>query len=321
VPISLGDSYRGFRVAGTTDQFFEHLRFGREGRLEFARGGPFRNPLEAVLGAVVARETDRQTGDSLVIAHGDRDDGITRHDELPFTVSGVLAPTGTPTDRTVYVPLEGIEAIHVGWESGTRIGDRALDAADVPTAGVHPEQITAFFLGLERRSDVLQIQRAINRFPEEPLLAIVPGVALTELWGLFGTAELALIAVAAMTVLTGLLGMVVGIFSTLNERRREMAVLRSVGARPVDIAALLVTESTLIGLTGAAAGYALLTICMLLGNSTVGADIGIRLSAGLPDPREAGLLAAVVVGAMLTGTLPAWRAYRLSLHDGLTANT
>jgi putative ABC transport system permease protein len=95
--------------------------------------------------------------------------------------------------------------------------------------------------------DVFQIQRAINEFPDEPLLAILPGVALSELWSLFSLAELALLAVAAMTVVTGLLGMVVGIFSTLNERRREMAVMRSVGARPLDIAVLLVAESSLIG--------------------------------------------------------------------------
>ena len=166
---------------------------------------------------------------------------------------------------------------------------------------------------------MLQFQRAINNFPEEPLLAILPGNALTELWQLFGNAELALVVVAAMTVVTGLLGMVVGIFSTLNERRREMAIMRSVGARPGDIFTLLMAESALIGVIGAASGFLVLTAAALTAAATIGDSMGVSLSAGMPSGRELLLLGAVVIAAIAAGALPAWHAYRLSLHDGLSA--
>lgn len=317
VPVILGDSHRGFRVLGTTADYFLRLKYGAGSALRFISGRGFEERFDAVLGAEVARALDYQVGDQIVVAHGTRDDGISGHEALPFTVVGVLEATGTPADRVVHIGLEAVEAIHIGWESGVRIPAAELDVDHAAHGEMEVESITAFFLGLNRRSDVLQIQRAINSFPDEPLVAVLPGVALNELWGLFGTVELALLGVAVMTVVTGMIGMVVGLFSTLNERRREMAVLRAVGARPLDIFALLVMESSLIGLVGGVVGYLLLTVLLLLANPILAAAYGLTFSAGLPAPRELLLLGAVLVLAILTGALPAWRAYRMSLHDGL----
>ncbi len=317
VPISLGDSHRGYRVVGTTTTYFEHIRYGRDRALAFESGAPFESRFDTVLGSEVARALGYSVGAPIVIAHGTRDDGLSGHDSLPFTVSGVLEPTGTPVDRAVHIRLDAVEAIHVGWESGVRVPDAELDAAHAEHAQLHPGTISAFFLGLNRRSDALILQRAINAFPDEPLSAILPGVALNGLWGLFGGFETGLLIVAAMTVATGLIGMVVGLSSTLNERRREMAILRSVGARPVDIFGLFVTESTLIGIAGALAGYLLLSGVLLAANPLLATELGIRFSAGLPAARELGLLLLVAGLAFLTGALPAWQAYRISLHDGL----
>lgn len=319
VPISLGDSHRGYRVVGTTDAYFEHIRHGRDQSLEFAAGQAFAGRFEAVLGAEVARALGYALGSEIVIAHGARDDGLSGHDHLPFTVVGVLAPTGTPVDRSVHISLEAVEAIHVGWESGVRVPHAELDADHAEHAELHPESISAFFLGLNRRSDALTLQRAINGFPEEALSAILPGVALNSLWGLFGGVELGLLGVAAMTVVTGLIGMVVGLTSTLNERRREMAILRSVGARPSDIFGLFILEAGIIGATGAIAGYLLLSLVLLLANPMLAAEVGIRFSVAIPAARELMLMAAVFGLALLTGCLPAWQAYRQSLHDGLDA--
>jgi putative ABC transport system permease protein len=319
VPISLGDSHRGYRVVGTTTAYFEHIRYGRDQALEFSRGEAFADRFAAVLGAEVARALDYQVGDEIVIAHGARDDGLSGHDNLPFTVVGVLEPTGTPVDRSVHISLEAVEAIHVGWESGVRVPQAELDHAHAEDAELRPESISAFFLGLNRRSDALTLQRAINGFPDEALSAILPGVALNSLWDLFGGAELALLGVAAMTVITGLIGMVVGLTSTLNERRREMAILRSVGAHPGDIFSLYLLESGLIGLAGAIVGYLLLTLVLLIVNPLLSAAVGISFSVAFPDPRELSLMGAVFGLSLVTGCLPAWQAYRLSLHDGLDA--
>ncbi len=318
-PISLGDSHRGFRVLGTTPDYFEHVRFGNNRSLQLADGELSSNPLTAILGSVVARELAYSLNASITIAHGTRDDGLSRHDNLPFLVTGILTPTGTPADRTIFISLAGIEAIHTGWESGVPIAEELLQQNNIDETELQTDEITAFYIGLKQRSGVLQFQRAINNFPSEPLLAITPGTALTELWQLFSIAELALVGVAAMTVVTGLLGMIVGIFSTLNERRREMAVLRSVGARPMDIFALLCIEALLMGGCGAVLGYLVLTISALAGNNLMIDTFGISISAGLPTARELILLGAVVFASLIAGLLPARRAYRLSLHDGLSA--
>jgi putative ABC transport system permease protein len=319
VPLSLGDSHRGYRVVGTTPEFFDHIRYGRGDGLHIGRGEGMRDRFDAIIGAEVAETLGYAPNDAIVIAHGARDDGLARHESLLFAVAGILDRTGTPVDRSIHVTLEGIEAIHVGWESGVRIADQELHGEEAFSRSFQPETITAFYLGLERRSDALQIHRAINAFPDEPLLAILPGVALTELWSLFSTAELALVGVAGMAMITGLIGMIVGLFSTLNERRREMAVLRSVGARPLDVFTLFIMESTLIGGLGAIGGYLLLSGAILVANPLLGSEFGLQFSSGLPGGRE-GLLLLLVIGlAFVTGMLPAWQAYRLSLQDGLNA--
>lgn len=319
VPISLGDSHRGYRVVGTTPAYFEHIRYGRDQSLAFAAGERFEQRFDAVLGAEVARALGYELGTPIVIAHGARDDGLSGHDTLPFTVVGILEPTGTPVDQSIHISLEAVEAIHIGWESGVRVQGSELDQSVAETIELEPGTISAFFLGLNRRSDALTLQRAINGFPDEPLSAILPGVALNSLWGLFSGVEVGLLAVAAMTVVTGLIGMVVGLTSTLNERRREMAVLRSVGARPGDIFGLYVFEAGFIGAAGAIAGYLLLTLVLLVANPILATEVGLRFSVGLPDAREGLLLAAVFGLALVTGCLPAWQAYRQSLHDGLDA--
>ena len=319
VPISLGDSHRGYRVVGTSTAYFEHIRYGRGEGLEFQSGRALDDRFDAVLGAEVARALGYELGAKIVVAHGARDDGLSSHDTLPFTVVGILAPTGTPVDQAVHVSLEAIEAIHVGWESGVRVPGTELDADHAAQADLHPESISAFFLGLKRRSDALTLQRAINGFPDEALSAILPGVALNSLWDLFGGVELGLLGVALMTVVTGLIGMVVGLTSTLNERRREMAILRSVGARPADIFGLYLLEAGLIGVAGAIGGFLLLSLVLLLANPFLAAELGVRFSVSLPAGRELLLLGSVTGLAFVTGCLPAWQAYRMSLQDGLDA--
>lgn len=185
VPISLGDSHRGFRVVGTTPEFFEHVRYGLDRPLAVLRGQGLVDRFDAVIGSQVARTLGYGLRDPLTIAHGIRDDGLSQHDALLFRVAGILAPTGTPVDSSVHVTLEAVAAIHVGWESGIRVAEHELHQDEATTRELALESITAFFMGLKRRSDALTMQRAINAYPGEPLLAILPGVALNELWGSF----------------------------------------------------------------------------------------------------------------------------------------
>ncbi|MCA2486258.1 MULTISPECIES: ABC transporter permease, partial [Vibrio] len=206
IPISLGDSHKGFRVMGTNHSYFEHYKYGSKQALTFSKGKEFNGLFETVLGSDVAKQLGYQIGSEIIIAHGISDVGFSRHDKLPFKVVGILAPTGTPVDKTVHVSLEAIEAIHVGWESGARLGPTP-DATVLQERDFQPKQITAMLVGLKSRIQTFALQRQINNYPKEPLSAIMPGVALHELWGMMSVAEQALMAVSGFVVIAGLLGM------------------------------------------------------------------------------------------------------------------
>ena len=319
VPISLGDSHRQFRVMGTSAEYFERYKYRGGRSLAFAEGRAFGDLFDTVIGADVARDLSYGLGDPIVVAHGLA--SFARHENQPFQVSGILAKTGTPVDRTVLVSLEGIEAMHVDWQGGAQIPGQVTTPDEIRAMDLRPTAITAAMIGVKSRLQVFALQRAINEYPEEPLLAILPGVALQELWGIVGIAETALIGVSAMVVVTALLGMAAMIFSGLNERRREMAILRTVGARPATIVGLLMLEAALMGAVAAILGIALLYAALALARPWVDAAFGLYLPMEPLSSREAILAAAVVAAAAATSLLPALRAYRLSLADGMTVRS
>lgn len=315
VPLSLGDSHRGFRVLGTTPAYFERYRFRGDRMLEFAAGRRFDDVFDAVLGADVAATLGYRVGDEIVVAHGVA--SFSFHDDKPFRVSGILAKTGTPVDRTVHVSLEGIEAIHVDWQSGARDPSQAVSAEAVREMDLTPRAITAALIGVKSKLAVFRLQRAINEYSEEPLLAVLPGVALQELWSLVGVAETALAGVSAMVVVAALLGMAAMILAGLGERRREMAILRAVGARPRVVVVLLVLEAFAISLAGALIGLVCLYLGLLIAQPWLDAAYGLYIAISAPTADELSLLAVVVAAGTAIGFLPAIRAYRLSLADGM----
>lgn len=318
VPLSLGDSHRGFRVLGTTPDYFTHYRYRRTHALQFSAGYQFRDLFDAVIGADVASELGYKVGDPIIVAHGAGAVSFVEHDDKPFRVSGVLAKTGTPVDRTVHVSLEAIEAIHVDWKSGARIPGQAVSADEVRKMELTPKAITAALIGLHAKLAAFRLQRAINEYPQEPLSAILPGAALQELWGLVGTAETALSAISAMVVVTALLGMVTMIMATLNERRREMAILRSIGARPRTILGLLTAEAAVLMLAGVGLGLILLYAGLIMAQPLIDRAYGLHLAIDAPQLREWIMLGVVAAGGVAAGLIPAARAYRLSLADGMT---
>ena len=320
IPISLGDSHRGYRVMGTSTAYFEHYRYARSQAPQLAQGREFADdPFEVVLGAEVAQALGYGLGEEIVLAHGVATISLVKHDDKPFTVVGILERTGTPVDRTLHISLAGMEALHIDWQNGMPARGAAQISADQARAmDLQPKQITAFMLGLNSKIATFSLQREINEFRGEPLLAILPGVALQELWSLMGTAEQALFVVSLFVVLTGLIGMLTAILTSLNERRREMAILRSVGARPWHIASLLVLEAFALALAGVAFGVALLYLGIAGSQGFVQANYGLYLALNAPSSYEWKLLGGILAAAVAMGSVPAWRAYRQSLADGLS---
>ncbi|MEO1138084.1 MAG: ABC transporter permease [Pseudomonadota bacterium] len=319
VPISLGDSHRQFRVMGTSQAFFEHYKYRRGQSLEVADGAIMDDLFDAVIGADVAATLGYSVDGPIILAHGLA--SFTEHKDQPFRISGILAKTGTPVDRTVIVSMEAIEAIHVDWRSGAQIPGQSTPVDVIRQMDLTPKAVTAALIGVESPLQTFTLQRAINEYREEPLLAILPGVALQELWGIVGIAETALLAVSAMVVVTALIGMMATIFSSLNERRREMAIFRAMGARPRTILSLLVLEAMLMAAVGAILGLGLLYLALVVAQPLVDSAFGLWLPIEAPSLRELWVLISVVVAGAIVSLVPAVRAYRLSLADGMMVKT
>ena len=319
VPVSLGDNHRGFRVLGTNDAYFEHYKYGRGQALGLAEGERFDDIFEAVIGAGVARELGYRVGSEIVLTHGLGAGGLTDHEDRPFIVTGVLEPTGTPVDQTIHIPLEGVTAIHVGWESGTKnpLADTITEDM-IRGFDLTPKSVTAVFVGLERRGTILTTQRDLNTQAGEPLLAIIPGVALRELWQVTGVVERALIAVSVFVIAVGLVSVLTSILTSLNARRREMSILRATGARPHHILFLMVAEAGLLGFIGAVLGVVLVQIGLAALGPVLASRYGVQLQGLGLGAVDGWTVLGVTLAALLIGTVPAILALRRSLADGLT---
>ena len=317
IPISLGDSHQGFRVLGTNQSYFEHFRYGNKQPLILAQGHAFNGLFETVIGSEVAKKLGYTIGSEIIIAHGISDVAFSRHDHLPFKVVGIFTPTGTPVDKTVHVSLPAIEAIHVGWESGARLG-KTPSAQQLDQHDFQPQQITAMLVGLKSKLQTFALQRQINTYPQEPLSAILPGVALHELWGMMSVAEQALMVVSIFVVVAGLLGMLSSLLTSLQERRREMAILRAMGARPRHIFSLLILEASTLTLLGIITGIMILYGMLAIVGPIIEQYHGIQLPLIMLSSYELMLLGVVQCAGIMIGIIPALRAYQQSLSDGMT---
>jgi putative ABC transport system permease protein len=191
-------------------------------------------------------------------------------------------------------------------------------AEQLNSTNLHPEQITAFMLGLKSKIQTFTLQRQINTYTKEPLSAILPGIALHELWSMMSVAEQALLAVSGFVVIAGLLGMLSSLLTSLQERRREMAILRAMGARPKHIFVLLVSEATALTLAGITTGTVGLYALLIVIKPVVQQIYGINIELNLLTEHEWRLLGLVLSAGVIIGFIPAFRAYRHSLSDGMT---
>tara|TARA_B110000967_G_scaffold163991_1_gene171115 strand:- start:1022 stop:2272 length:1251 start_codon:yes stop_codon:yes gene_type:complete len=315
IPISLGDSHRGFRVMGTSRDYFSVYQYGEKRRLKFSSGTQFEAVFDAVIGSEVANALNYAIGDQVIISHGTGSTSFAQHKDKPFVISGVLEHTGTPVDRTIHVSLAGIEAMHVNWQGAVkkRKASKALTEANL-----QPESITAFLIGLDSKVVSFKMQRYINEYSSEPLLAIFPGIALHELWSLMSVAEKALLIISLFVVLASLTGMLAVSLAGLNERRREVAILRSVGASHWHIMGLLITETVLLTISGILLGLILLYSGIWLAQPIIEKNYGLFIPITAPNIRELGMVCMLLAASFIVGLVPAYRAYRNSLADGMS---
>lgn len=330
IPIALGDAHKGYRVVGTTNTYFQYFKYGNRQPLTFATGNNFTHDKSAVIGADVARELGYAPGDEIIVAHGLGDVSFKQHDSHPFIIAGVLASTGTPVDQAVYVTLNGLEAVHENSTSTLRqpIGRSADHAKNSHIDTEHsttthslsdeaPEKVSAVMVGLNNRVAALQLQHQINQYKSEPLMAILPGVALAQLWALMGNVEKLLLGISALILLSSLVGLTTMLLASMRERRQEIAVLRAIGAGPGTILWLIQAEALLISGAGCIIALATVSLTVLLTSDWLSSEYGLFVSGSLLTPSTAVVIASVVLATWLVSFIPAIAAYRRALHSGL----
>jgi putative ABC transport system permease protein len=319
VPIALGDSHQGYRVVGTSREYFEKFKYRRNIPLRFMEGKKFSDLFDAVIGADVARSLNYKIGDKIVLAHGTGPISIGQdHGDTPFQISGILESTGTPVDRAVHVSMEAIEAIHVGWETGAFSNRNNKKSPEkLRKMNLTPKSVTALYVGLKSRMLTFSLQRWINTYIQEPITAILPGVIFGQLWSMIGNVETALLIISIMVVFTAILGMIITILASLNERRREMAILRSIGAKPIQVFLLFSAEATTIAFLGVLIGFCALYAILFFIQPYIENLTGLYLEITAPEWNEILLMITIVGAAILASVVPALRAYKTSLSDGL----
>ena len=320
IPYSLGDSYHGFRVVATNENFYEHYHFLGDKKPELVMGHASNELFDVTLGSAVAEKENLKIGDKIALTHGVSSGlGVINHTDKPFTVSGILQNTGTPIDRALYITLQGMEAIHIDWQDGAPpLPGKGTPASSIKKENIQIKQLTSFLVGAKSRIEALSLQREVNDFKNEPLMAIIPGVTLSELWQSVSYVEVALRIVTLAVVIVGLIGMMVAIFNSLEARRREVAILRAVGAGMQKIFFVLIAESFILSFVGCVCGVFLCYLILALVRPIVLNHFGLNISLISLQCYEYVYLIVVVVFSCLLGFIPAYQAYKNSLADGLS---
>ncbi len=322
IPISMGDSHMGYAVIGANPDYFKHYRYGQNKELRLANGQLFNKILQTVIGSEIADKLNYNIGDEIVLNHGSGEISFHEHEELPFIITGILEPTGTPVDQTIHVDLQSIEAIHLGWKDGVplhRHDDHFhFSPEELNMLNLEPKNISAFLVGLKSRTDVLQLQRSINIYEDEALTALMPGITFLNLWSLMSKFEIALLVISAFVALAGFTGMLVSLLTGIGQRRREMAILRSLGSNSRKVSGLIVGETLLITMASLLLGFALLFAIQQFASPILNTQLGLDLSIKGVSATEIAIVAIVMGVGGIVGFIPAYRLYRYSLHDGMT---
>ncbi|KAB8033252.1 ABC transporter permease [Fluviispira multicolorata] len=323
IPFSLGDSYNGHRVIATDQNFYLHYQFFGNKKIEFKEGNTPNDIYDVALGAEMATKENLKLGDNIALTHGISEGlGILIHKDKPFTVTAILKETGTPIDRAAFITLEGMEAIHIDWQNGVpAINKKNANTQKIKKEDIKIEQITSFLIGANSRISSLSLQREINNYKKEPIMGVIPGVALSQLWETVSYAETALQIVSIFVVIIGLIGMMVSLYTSLESRRREMAILRAIGAGRIVIVHLLVAEAIFLSFSGCLFGVFFCYFFVACIQSLLLQNLGILISLTALSFHEYLYLIFVVILSALISHIPAIKAYRNSLIDGLSIRT
>lgn len=312
VPLCVGDSFKSYDAVSTTNDYFQHYRYSTSKNLEFAKGSDFKEFYDVVVGSDVAKTLKLQLGETIHLSHSNGADAHP-HANRDFHICGILKPTGTPNDESVFFQLKADEAIHIEWQSGHFV-DMHISSDELAHMNIVPKHISGILVGLKNRSDVLSVAENIEHLKGENLKAVIPAKALSKLYKLMKNMQDILTVISGMVFVAAIFGMISTMLATLNDRRREIAIFRSLGATVKSIFFLFAMEAFIIILGGIIAGNIVLGILIFINNTFLNKVLQIGY---LPDIYESFLLLVMIAAAIIVSVIPAVKSYKNSLQDGL----
>ena len=319
VPIALGDSHRGYRVIATEPNYFQHIRYGNNQSLTFSEGAPFTELSEATLGSDVAKKLNYSVGSEIQITHGSIESIGSKHDDFSFTVTGVLNKTGTPIDQAIFLDLKGYELLHLGWKSGKKVFSlEDIDLSSLPPDALNPKTVTAAFVGLKSKLTIFNFSKNIREYPEEAISAVIPGIALSELWSIVGLVDKGFQLLSWIIIAISLIAMVTLIIASLDNRKQEMTIYRANGASPKFLAAMVVYESLVIGLAAIIGAIILVTAVTYFATSQLNLALGISPSFKWISLDEIKVFSIILLSGASSSLIPAAMVFRKNLHQTLS---
>ena len=311
VPLSVGDSFKSYDAISTNNDYFKNYRYGNSQALEFEEGGEFSAFYDVVVGSEVAKKLGLKLHQIIHLSHSSGSSAHL-HANRDFTICGILKPTGTPNDTSVFFQLKTDEAIHLEWQSGHFV-DMHISSKELSMMGITPKHISGILVGLKNRSEILSVSDNIEHL--QNLTAVIPAKALSKLYKLMKNMQELLTVVSTMVFAAAIFGMIATMLATLNDRRREIAILRSLGATVKMIFFLFAMEAFGIIISGILLGNLLLALLIFLSNTFM--NPAFKVGYGL-DMYELFLLGMMIISALVVSFIPALQSYKNSLQDGLT---
>lgn len=300
-PIALGDSVNSWRIAGTTPELLAVYR------AELAQGRIWTKPLQAVLGAQVARALGLKIGDRFVGSHGLAAGGEL-HSQFPYTVVGILAPTGSALDRLVLCDIETVRYIH------RMHAEDEVAATGVTETYVNlPDAATAVVASYKSPVAALLIPRLIDANPS--LTAASPSFEIARLMGYLRPLTYVATVIGALLVVIAATGAAAALMATMNTRTRDLALLRALGARPHSLAQVAFWEAGMIAGAALIVGFALSAVVLALGGYLLTARTGLRLEPTFEPLSFAYLTSGTMFIALLAALFPALRAAHASIEE------
>ncbi len=319
IPYAVGDNFRGFRIVGTSNEMFTRFEYQKDKKFEAEPGGRFFEPTrrEAVIGSFAAQKTGIKVGDTINPYHGLEFHEADMHKD-EYIVVGILKPTNSPSDRVVWIPIEGIFRM-----SGHKLrgsGEEYTARSNESIPDEHKE-VSAVMLKFKNPQAGMALDQTINKQGKVATLAWPIGQTMAELFQKLGWMNRVLALVAYLVVVVVAASILASIYNTINERRREFAILRALGARRSFVFSLIITEAATISFIGALLGFFVYAAILVVTASIVRGQTGVVLSVGSFHPALIGVPMGMAFIGALAGIIPAIKAYSTDVSSNLTPNS